>query len=224
MKEKIISILLNPIFIALTISSVLIYLLPNYFSRYKADLLENGVYHKGRISYFIDLNGDNISEQIVCGESNSGNAYFQVFTFNGSIIDQWNFYGHFPSYERKIWSSDVNTNNSSEIYIITQKNDSAFLHIIEPMKADGINLRKKFITTIQGKDNHFDFKPYTFFISDLDKDNFNDIVFSINAGFGVFPRSIYSYNLRKDTVQSSPFLGNYAFINEIIDINEDRLS
>jgi len=102
MKDKIISILLNPFVISSIISIIIISFLPEYFPKYEIKYIKDGVFHKERIAYFFDLDGDNISEQIICGESSNGNAYFQVFDLNGSIIDQWNFYGKFPSDEKKI--------------------------------------------------------------------------------------------------------------------------
>ena len=90
------------------------------------------------------------------------------------------------------------------------------------MNSNGIDLTQKFITTIKGKDNHFNFKTYSLIIEDLDHDGTKEVLFSIIAGFGVFPRSIFCYNTIKDTVLKSPFLGNYTLINEVIDINGDK--
>ena len=67
MKNKLLSILLHPLFIAVTISIVIIYFLPDYFTKYKVELVHSELYNRlNHKVYFEDLNNDGNSEKIIC--------------------------------------------------------------------------------------------------------------------------------------------------------------
>ena len=132
MKDRLISILLNPFFIAISISFAIILFLPNFFKKYKVEIINEGLLEKNyKLFSFCDLNSNGISEKIVFKENISGNAAVKVIIDNRVILDQWNLYGKFPHDNFEPCFHDLDNNGFKEIIVITQKEDSAFINIIE---------------------------------------------------------------------------------------------
>ena len=134
MKEKFLSIILHPFFSALLITLVIIYFLPDYFTKYKIELKTQEIIPRSNTRiYFQDLNNDNKSEKILARQNSLGYASFEIFKANGDHNDQWNFPSVYPElYSGTIWFLDINKNGYKEIYLVTQKSDSIFLNITEP--------------------------------------------------------------------------------------------
>lgn len=221
MKNKLLSILLHPIFIALTISFVIIYFLPDYFTKYKVELKENKLNNRPHRLYYQDLNNDNNSEKITCYENNDlGNASFEIHSPNGDLIDQWNFPSkHSNNY--KLWFFDVNNDGFKEIYLITQIKDSLFLNIEEPFVKDGIHRNNILIDIIKEYNNKFNIFTDMYGVEDINSNGEKEVFFVLNRGYSGNPRSIYKYNLTEDKIYKSPHLTNHSHISKIIDFDND---
>ena len=104
MKNKLLSILLHPGFIASVISLVIIYFLPDYFTKYKVEFVHSELFlRKNHKVYFEDLSNDSNSESIFCYENSLGNACFEIHNPNGSLVDQWNFSNKHTSLNKYLW-------------------------------------------------------------------------------------------------------------------------
>jgi len=221
MKDKLISILLNPFLIAIVISFAIIYSLPDFFRKYSIEIVSEGLLGKNyKLFSFCDLNNNGISEKIGFKDNITGNAAVKVILDNRIIIDQWNLYGKFPHNNFEPCYHDLNNDGFKEIIIITQKEDSAFINIIEPLNKNGIQL-KRFICTINKQNNNVDFSSSKIHVADLDLDGSEEIIFSINAGFSISPRKIFVLDLLKDTIYSSKHVGNKSDISHVTDITGD---
>ena len=155
MKNRLLSILLHPLFIASFISAVIIYFLPDYFTKYKVELVHSEFYSRiNHRVYFEDLNNDYNSERIICYSNSLGNASFEIHKPKGELIDQWNFPTK-HSNTNKLWFFDVDNNGFKEIYFITQKRDSLFLNIEEPFVKNGIHKKNILIEVIKEYNNKF---------------------------------------------------------------------
>ncbi|MCF6212613.1 MAG: histidine kinase [Flavobacteriaceae bacterium] len=221
MKNKLIAILLNQYFIAFVIAVFIFFNLPEYFSKYHITLKEKGGFIKeNKRIYFADLNNDNKSEKITCFDNVNKLACFNIYKPNGDLIEQWNYQTHFPKSNKTLWFLDVNKNGFNEIYFITQKKDSAFLNVIEPLAKNGIDNRKIFIDTIVPF--HGDYKFNIGLGSRLlhSKDK-NEVLFTLQTGFKGYPRKAYKYNLATNKIYQSPHLTNVSSISQVLDLDND---
>ncbi|MGV6845818.1 MAG: sensor histidine kinase [Lutibacter sp.] len=223
MQKKIISILLNQYFIAFCITIGTIAFLPNYFSKYQATLKSQTSFEaKIRFVYYADLNNDYKSEKIYCFDNTNKNACICIYTSEGDLIDQWNFNSYYPKKVKQLWFLDADNNGFKEIYLITQKNDSVFLNVVEPFVKNGINQHHIFIDRIQPFNNSFNFSTST--KAFLLKNRYeNEVAFTLVTGFAGSPRNAYKYNLRKNKIYKSPHLTNKSAINQVIDVDNDGL-
>jgi len=221
MKNKLISILLHPLFIALAISSVIVYFLPDYFTKYKVELTDQYyIRRKGRI-YYQDLNNDNQSEKIISYENSLGNASFEIHKPNNDLIDQWNFPYKYSSAYFQLWFFDINNNGFKEIYSITQKRDSVFLNIEEALVKNGIHKMNIFIDTLKEFNNKFKISKNMYGVADVNSNGEKELFFNLSRGYSGNPRSIYKYNLKENKIYKSPHLTNPASISQIIDLDHD---
>jgi len=220
MKNKLLSILLHPIFIAVVISLVIIYFLPDYFTKYKIELVNQELFNRDHRVYFEDLNNDNISEEIICYQNSLGNAGFEIHSPNGELIDQWNFPNKHSNFNN-LWFYDVNNNGFKEIYLITQKRDSLFLNIEEPFVENGIHKKNILIEIINEHNNKFKIDSQIFGAFDINSDGENEIFMTLKRGFSGNPRGVYKYNLIENKIYKSPHLTNLSSISQIIDLNND---
>ncbi len=221
MKNKLLSILLHPLFIALAISLVIIYFLPDYFTKYKVELVNNEYVSVNYRIYYQDLNNDNNSEKIVSYDNSLGNACFDIHSPNGDVFDQWNFTSKHSSSYKYLWFYDVNNNGYKEIYLITQKKDSIFLNIEEPFVKNGIHKNNILIEVIKEHNGKFKIFTNMFGAYDVNSNDEKDIFFALKRGFSGNPRSVYKYNLTENKFYKSPHLTNPSYISQIIDLDND---
>ncbi len=221
MKNKLLSILLHPLFIALAISLVIIYFLPDYFTKYKVELVNNEYVSVNYRIYYQDLNNDNNSEKIVSYDNSLGNACFDIHSPNGDVFDQWNFTSKHSSSYKYLWFYDVNNNGYKEIYLITQKKDSIFLNIEEPFVKNGIHKNNILIEVIKEHNGKFKIFTNMFGAYDVNSNDEKDIFFALKRGFSGNPRSVYKYNLKENQFYKSPHLTNPSYIQHIIDLDND---
>ncbi|MCK4663591.1 MAG: histidine kinase [Bacteroidales bacterium] len=202
MKTKLINILTNPFFLALVISSVIIYFLPPVFDKYKVKLIEKSKNHGGSIIDYQDLDYDSFSEKILFVPNYPNKASVLVHTKN-KIVDQWNFTGKlFYLIQHKF--IDYDANNFKEVILFTYKNDSIFLNCFEPLAKNGIFVSDRFITTFKRVVGKKDFNIEIVGFSDLNNDGFLEIIFYITTGFSRQPRNLFAYDIYKDKLLISP--------------------
>jgi len=216
MKKKLLHLLLNQYFLSAIISLVIIYFLPNYFTKYKIELKSENNASKAKI-YFEDLNNDAKSELIICRKNTSGMASFVVKNEKGLLINQWNFSTKLLEGSKFLSFLDIDKNGSKEIYLLTQKTDSVFLNIIEPFIKNGIQ-KKLFIDVLK------DYNEESFLWGSEIIENNKEVLFTLNAGFGGAIRNAYKYNFNSNEVTKSPHLTNRSSIDQIVDINNDGLN
>lgn len=219
MKNKLISILLHPLFIALAISSAIIYFLPDYFTKYKVELTDQYYFSREGKIYYQDLNNDNQSEKIVSYDNSLGNACFEIHKPNNELIDQWNFSG--KNLYHQLWFFDIDNNGFKEIYSITQKRDSVFLNIEEAFVKNGIHKMNILIDTLKEYNNKFKIFRNMYGVADVNSNGEKELFFNLNRGYSGNPRSIYKYNLTEDKIYKSPHLTNPVSIAQIIDLDHD---
>ncbi len=146
-----------------------------------------------------DFDKDGISEMCFMGKAenpNRKNMYLSVRTSSGSFIEQFNFYSYFNP--DQIFFGDFNNDNYDDIFVLSQLKDSLFLSIINLKTRKFYVERQKIITKPDSaKRNFWDITPQPVGLLD---NNGKQFIFTVKAGFSLFPRAVYSYDLRKKKI------------------------
>jgi hypothetical protein len=224
MKNKLLSLLLHPLFIALAISSIIIYFLPDIFTKYRAELKTQEVIPKDIMVYFEDLDGDNISEKILCQTNTSGNASFVIFRENGDIIDQWNFDRKFSTKRKNLQFFDRDKDGFKEIYLITLEKDSLFFNSIEPLHKNNEEKTEIFIDTIRIYDHKYQVQVTRYQFDSHINTPQKAVFLTVTSGLSGYPRNFYKINTQNKKVIRSPYLVNHGFPNYLADLDNDGKS
>lgn len=203
------------------LSSVIIYLLPTYFTRYRISHLETKKNIRKSTTYFEDLNNDDRDEKIVVYENSLGNSSFEVHTADGNLIDQWNFNGRHPSKNWELWFADYNNDEFDEIIHFIHRNDSIFMIVTKPMSFDKYKPKEIFIESLENKNEDNSISTAVFGTRINGKSSNTELFFSLNGGFSGNPRNAYLYSFQNDSVIKSPHLTNQSRIYHIEDLDGD---
>ena len=224
MKQSLINILASPFFIALVLFAVVFIFIPkDLFIKYKLEQVFYDIpVSAGNIIHCDDLNFDGKSEKTKRYIDNKGMNAMNVYTNKGLIIDQFNL-GRKAELTTKLYAFDRDKNGLKEVYTLSHSNDSIFLNWAEPMNNTDNIPQSRFITTMcYNKYGNIDYRVRSFRCADLDNDGNNEILCAINGGYSKFPRKVFAYDFKKDSVFSSPNTGAKCFMhNEVMDINGD---
>ncbi|TBN06659.1 hypothetical protein EYD45_01890 [Hyunsoonleella flava] len=222
MKQRFVSFILHPYVIAFYITLAILLCLPDSFSKYEVSV-ETQVHSKLEDSklYHHDFDGDGISERIEAQTNTLGNASFLYYHSNGDYGDQINFSSKWPHKNMDLWFSDIDNNGKKELFLVTQRMDSAFLHIIDPFSKNGIVLRDIFVDSISEFNDTYNFDVTPSQQRHGTNLNNNEVIFNIHTGFAGNPRHIYKYDFNKKQVLKSPHLVNSGCFEQAIDIDND---
>jgi len=220
-KNKLHSLFLNQYFISVITTLVIIYFLPDYFTKYKLELKEQTYISKNYRVYYSDLNNNNLSERIIAVPS--VNSSFMLHDDKDNLVDQWNFSGRFIGSTDLCWFFDTDGDGFTEVYTVTQKLDSVFLNIAVPYINNSVqtDIKTIFIDTINEYNNTFSCGVYGAKLSNHKINGVKEVLFTITQGFGGNPRNIYKYNSKTYQIQKSEHLTNASYIVDQADINND---
>jgi two-component sensor histidine kinase len=176
--------------------------------------------------YYKDLNGDGTSEMIEYFgyplSSEYDRATIIVKDLHNVFLGTWNHKGRHLRISTPVFS-DYNHDGITEIFTFHRQKDSIFINGINPDSSDVFFVQSRFIDTTRWVNNTVHLKVHGFGSIDYNKDNYEDIVFHIDAGFSLQPRNTYIYDIKNDSVLKSPT--SYANLaspfGQIFDINND---
>lgn len=223
MFNRLTNIVLSPYILALIISVAAYFIFFPEVEEYELLLNESyNVDKKDGQSIYADLDGDSISEYITSFNNVAGIHAIKVMDGNRNTIEQYNLSGKHPLHDQRIIAGDYDGNGYSEIYCLSLKGDSILLNVVDPLGSKAIIRKDIFVDTVwKNKDNKIDFKQQIYELIDMDKDGYKDLVFSIKAGFSLYPRKIYLYNMHNDSLLSSPLSGTVLHNLVFQDIDND---
>ena len=224
MKQKLLQLLLNPYIIAGLIALLVIYLFPDYFSKYKIELHRKEIKSANELIYYCDLDGNGKMEQISAlstADGISNNASYTVHRSNGDIVDQFNFDKPFCTDNKIMWFKDANKNGYKEIYVLTKNVDTAFLNVHEPFGDNSFRTFDIYIDKMSQFNNEFEFRIAKQQIFGSIINNKKDLYFSISNGYSANPRNVYKYDIKRNRIIKSPHLTNSFSLEYIVDIDDD---
>lgn len=197
--------------------------LPNAVSKYENKLVGQDIMPNSKKVFFEDINGDNKSEKIVLINNNFGNASYLLYDNNDAFINQQNLSTKYNRY-RDVWFQDENNNGTKEFYLLTKSNDSVFLNIHEHFTQKSIVKSKIFVDKIGVHNGDYDFTTREINNYFYKGNKTKEVVFSLNVGYGMFPRSIYKYNSTTKKISKSQHLTNTIGVKEVVDLDNDGKS
>lgn len=219
------AVLTHPIFIALILSVAVIWLVPpGLFHKYKISIAEESILKPSDSQVLAyDLDSDGLSELVFLKKNVRGECAVKVYNNDKTLIGQYDLPGtSFVFQDNMISCNDCNCNGYAEIYIISEKSDSVFLHSIEPLNPLP-KQKRYFLTTINKVRDAIDYTLHPLSFHDIDKDGFQEVLCTVNAGFSMYPRCVFAVNIQKDTVISSPYAGVKLGVISFYDLNGDSL-
>jgi len=218
--RQLIRIITHPFFIGLVITLIFIPTLIPEINKYKVEVVEKQNRREGRSLFYSDLDND-LSSEIIRIQDNPYRLNIVVFKGKG-IIDQYNLRSK-PLSDEFIFAEDFNNDGFKELFLLTRRNDSLFLSVIDPLNKKGFVVHERLVysDTI----NHIDESPQSRFLGLINSANVSekDVVFSIITGLSLQPRSFFRYDIKNDELIVSPLCG-VSFTNQFLeDLNADSI-
>jgi two-component sensor histidine kinase len=201
------------------IPAILIMLfLPPLGSKYKLSV--EPVDKNSSQNVYEDLNSDSISEIIRSGK---GVPYFNILIMDNDIriYDQWNLPDSIDPDLSDFFFGNFDHDRYKEIYIFTYKNDSLFLNINEFFDPEGIKSNHIYIAKIKVINKKVTSIVFPAGFYDTNGDGKDELFFSIQTGFGVEPRRLYSYDIVSRRLKSSELTGVMFQFPKMVDVDGD---
>ena len=157
-------------------------------------------------SFYVDLNSDTISEIVRSGK---GVPYFHILVMDNDmrVYDQWNLQDSIDLDMSDFFFGNFDHDRYKEIYIFTYKDDSLFLNINEFFDPEGIKSDHIYITKISVVNKKITSIVWPAGFFDTNSDGKDELFFSIQTGFGLEPRRLYSYDIVHKELKSSQLTG-----------------
>jgi hypothetical protein len=188
------------------------------FTKYQMEIVDTKTLSYKNVNSYYDLNNDGISEEILLQQSETSHTSIIIRT-NEKIIDQWNFKGSIIN--PNLIFCDYNNDSIVELFIFTIKNDSIFVHGINPFEKKQTNFLKIFIDISMSYDGKYYCGVPFHNAYDIDQDGSKDLVFEIMSGITKQPRNLYKLNIKNKSVVKSPKSGTAVSLPICFDINND---
>jgi Histidine kinase len=172
----------------------------------KSRLLVEPVDKNWSNNVYEDLNSDTISEVLRSGK---GTPYFYIIIMNNEmrVYDQWNLQDSMDLDMSDFFFGNYDHDRYKEIYAFTYKGDSLFLNINEFFDPAGTKLDRFYITKIRVINNKVTSMIWPAGFFDTNGDGKDELFFTIQTGFGVEPRRLFSFDIAHRKLKSSQLTG-----------------
>ena len=229
--NKLSFILLNPFFIGLPISFIIILLLPHLFDKYKTELVYKKYLYESKV-YFHDLNNDSYSEMIRLHYSGNNRFSDSMYIAPAIQIDsdysveklpitvgQFNFNNKWFKIQQ-LYFGDFDNDGLKEIYFYTYRGDSLFFQSL-----DVFNRKEYFIETFICKFNYRNKFTDMLFGKicvdyDFNDDGSNEVIGTVIGAYSALPRFVFVYDIINDILYSSKTASiNFNITDVVRDIN-----
>ncbi len=200
--------------ISFLIAFIIFNLIPDFSSKYDLTLLKTHKNSKDKLlTFFEDIDNDGVKEKFDIRNFRDLFAICIYYKDMSSVGQQYNLYGHIPiQYNLNIpVFCDLNNDNYKEVSIFTQKDDSIFINIIDFHSTSNI-LRTRFITKIGFDNIKKDFVLRPVIAHDYNGDSIPEVYFIIHGGYALYPRKIFAYDYKNDSLFTSINSGTQHYI------------
>ena len=222
MLNRLPAIFLSPFFISLIISGVVYFFVPKSNHEYHTIVTKDRTLPPYGFINYIDLDGDGLSERII-GTQYANVPVVEIFSNDGIYINNWPLTGRWAC-KFKLMYGDYDDNGFVELYVLTEENDSLFLHWLEPFKDNAWKPSKLNISDYKYHNNQCDYTFLPAGLSDLNHDGKKEVIFAISTGYGLSPRSVFAVDVFNGQLLQSP--ESYAALREpvfVVDLDDDGI-
>ena len=158
-----------------------------------------------------DINRDGIDEMVTGAKASNGMYTIQVINNTGGVIKQWNFKPELSSGIQQFQTVDYDNNGVAEIFLLYNIGDLLFMDILfyedEALTRRYQNIFLDSLKTMPGFSHIYESSNISF--SDLNNDGAGELIFSIFSKFETwYPRKLYAYDLKNDSLWASEPLNN----------------
>lgn len=151
-----------------------------------------------------DFNGDGNSEFIRCFNSiTHGNFDIVQYDKDGNIVLNWHFNKSKWNYYNPPKIFDLDFDGTQELLFFTTRNDSIFLNALNLVSFELLIDHLYFNTFENTKETYAHVSSF-YDYGDFDNDGNNELFFSFDAGFGLYPRGIFKMDYPSLKIHSSP--------------------
>jgi hypothetical protein len=165
------------------------------------------------------MNGDSISELIEINVYNNISTSFLITDQKYSTIEQANIPGVVVN-EPYPFYSDANRNGNYEFYLFTTIDSQLFINSCELNKHEIVSYQRKVVSIKLWEGvPEIEINPYGFI--DINRDGFDEVIFTVMAGYSLQPRKLFAYDIINDTIFESPNSFAYYTIISHNDFNDD---
>lgn len=192
--------------------SIIILTKPINFNKYKIKQ-ESTFYNHNRIDAYYDTDHNGVSELFRLYDFTDAKLALTIYDENENVVHQYNSKYFMPKNcgQYKVFFADINSDKSDDIIFLSQNEDSVFLNIFSYNGFKAL-VSDKFITTI-GLSEKKDYEIEWLCAKDVNDDNFKELYFTINGKFALYPRRIFRYNLKNDSLIASKNTGAKQRVN-----------
>lgn len=194
-----------PFFLAFLLTIPFLFMLPDLFPKYRAELVESGFIDKaGGFEYYEDLDHDGFSEKIVLFNNVQNEVSIKIMEADGSIGEQYYFRGQILKDHTACSFSDFDSTGITRIFLFSLSHDSLLLHCVDPVREKRAIIRNKFIATVIPKEGVYDFQIHTVLFEDMNDDGNRELITTIMTGFTLKPRIAIMLDIAGRSVACSP--------------------
>lgn len=222
-KPAIIDIISSPFFLAGIFLIPFIIYVEISLKKYTSKIINTQIETYGFNYYYDDLDMDSRVELIRSKTNIFGEAAF-VIEKDGKILDQYNLKkGVFFNRTPPLFFGDYNNDSLKEIFCLTRLGNEVWLHVSDVFDTVKTRQRTVKVDTVWEVDGKYDLSAAISQLVDMNLDGFKDLVFSMNAGFSIYPRRVYYYDIANDSLHKSVPYGANGSVTQIADIDNDSI-
>ena len=193
--------LTSPLFIAILFGSVIIYFMPNLFSKYEIELMSREKTDQNHHIYYHDFNNDGVVEKIDIVSPWNRQSGVIIYS-QGRVLNQWNFNGEFLN-TRGIFWDDINGDGTDEIFVFTLFKNKIILNAFNPLKNEFFII-DKVISKYYKYNNTIDCGISICGFFDTNRDDWKEFYFSITSGFSTSERKMCAIDIKQNGLFVSP--------------------
>jgi len=199
----------SPYFLALPAAVLIILALPFRFPKFSLQVVDSEL-NKSEYSSVVyeDVDGNGFSDRVCAFNLPVGHCGIVIRQEPGEFTQEWDFPGQFCFESMDFISmGDHDRNGKLEAYVFTVHKDSLLLHIVPGAGDLRAGFRTVFVsqTGLLNGNPHLAIKTAT--MHDLDGDGYGELVFSVTAGYTVFPRKVFIYDIARNSLIGTPEIG-----------------